>query len=588
MDFFRPGLNRLELCQIRATNTISVRVVQQLKYMNDRTNNALVAMPNLAVDAKEKSKDNTMRMIFTDFYNDADIGNDKLIAVPEISIDKLKKYQQRIAKCEIVSDEDATLQSIVNNYTKLITLHHLANAMIYKTLLSKNQLGYWRDLKGSTASKIIYGLQNLPWKAYAIVAKTCQRVRETSSELQSIRRLCRLAIDSFKDVALRSTGNIKGNFVVKNSGFRFFKVPLSTLDEEIRGKIDGLNSLLDNYYRDMGLILNSTSEDTNIVAEILRTSETDLSAQLDAIKAFDQDSSVVYNYFPPGFLGRYWPLLLLLINFGPSTTLSIWNNRQEIINWVKLHFLDTVIGFWNNWIVKPVGDMLSILRDDNHMTIASKESLHSDLHSLERMVHEYMKDNKVDVSPQEVHSAVSKGDLTMMMSQYENDIRTPYKSIIKGLLIRSILIQIQKTKVDGDLAINGIDRLIKLQQLLFGVLSISPSLFILYQANQALKNKSSLQADLDSRRMDCLRSFNLIEKLVNREQSEEKLISDGKLFMEIVNLMVMSKNLIPSKFMSDFQLDLNALTIASSDENQVPAKGMINRIWNMYSPYFRK
>ena len=39
---------------------------------------------------------------------------------------------------------------------------------------------------------------------------------------------------------------------------------------------------------------------------------------------------------------------------------------------------------------------------------------------------------------------------------------------IRGDLIRALLIQVQKTKVDVELAVSGIDALLKSQELVFG------------------------------------------------------------------------------------------------------------------------
>ncbi|RKP30973.1 NCA2-domain-containing protein [Metschnikowia bicuspidata] len=365
------------------------------------------------------------------------------------------------------------------------------------------------------------------------------------------------------------------------------KLVLGFISSDISGKIHGINNVLKGYYRDLGLILNNISEDSTVFNQILNDT-TDITSQLRAIKALDRDLSKTTLYAPPGLIARYWPILLLVVQFGPSTTMNAWANRREIAQWLKLNFFDTALGFWNNWIVKPIWEMLSILRNDDTITIASKESLQSDLDSLKRMLEDFIKDYQLNISQGEVHSTVAKGDLTMMMSQYEDEIRTPFKSIVKGLLIRSMLIQVQKMKVDGAIAINGIDKLLKLQQLLFGVLSISPSFFILYQGNKALRNKSSRQADLASKRIDCLRSLNQIEKLVNREKPQDKLVGDGKLFVEIVNLTLLAKSVIPSKLRSEFYSDLNELAVTSLDESIGPATGVINRIWNMYSPYFRE
>lgn len=589
MDFFRPGLDRLELRQIRATNTISSRILDHIKRLNVQTIHALISIPEskAAEDGATNSKHELVRKIFTEFYYDAEIGNEKLAKVPEVSIDRLITYQERLDGSGIVCEEDATLKSIIDHYTRMIALHHLANAIIHKTLMAKIQIRYWRDVKGSATAKLIYGVQSLPWKCVCVVSNVFQRAKKATNEPWSLHKLSNLFVSAFKEVLGKTAGGFHGNFVVKSSRLRVLKIALGSMDTEVKGKIDGVNTLLEGYYHDLGLILNNTDGDTNVIQQILDAEHLNLVEQLSAIQKLDNDSSKIYEFAPPNVFARYWPLLLLIINYGPSTTLNAWKNRQEIAEWVKLNFFDTVVGFWNNWIVKPIGDMLSILRNDDTMAIASKESLQLDLDSLERMVEDFVKDNGIDVSPEDVRSAVSKGDLTMMMSQYENDIRTPYRSIVRGLLVRSMLIQVQKTKVDGSLAINGIDKLLKLQQLLFGILSISPSLFIVYQANKALSNKSSLQADIESKRIDCLRSLNQIEKLVNRELSEDKLVGDGKLFVEIVNLTLLAKSVVPNKLRSDFHHDLNELAMASSDESLDHAGPIINRIWNMYSPYFR-
>ena len=82
------------------------------------------------------------------------------------------------------------------------------------------------------------------------------------------------------------------------------------------------------------------------------------------------------------------------------------------------------------------------------------------------------------------------------MSTYENEIKSPIKYLITGSLLRLILIQIQKGKVDGAMAINGIDKLLKSQQLLFAMVSISPSILILYQMYRLLTNSKEMAAVL--------------------------------------------------------------------------------------------
>lgn len=42
---------------------------------------------------------------------------------------------------------------------------------------------------------------------------------------------------------------------------------------------------------------------------------------------------------------------------------------------------------------------------------------------------------------------VQQGDLTLIYTHYENEIRSPIKNIVTGDLLRLMLIQIQKSKV---------------------------------------------------------------------------------------------------------------------------------------------
>lgn len=585
MDLIKPGLPKLVLRLVRTTNTISAKLVQQLKQLNDETNLYLLSVSS--TDGVDDVAPGSLENIFSKFYYAVGLDNDKVTHIPEISLATLKKYQKQLEKASNGSETHEALIQVVNRYSVLIAVHHLANSIIYKTIVSKSQLSYWTDLKLSTYSKLCYGIQTLPVRIYQFASACVRNTVVTAQEESRLRLLPSALWTSFCQIAAQMLSHVNVNFIMRSSRLRMLKVPLNFIDDEVKLKIETVLGHLDDYYEKLGLIINNLPVQRSLVQKILPGTDSDIISLLNSVETYAKDNGEAYKTAPPNFFVRYWPFLLVLVNYGPSTGTKIWTNRAEIVDWVKHNLLDTVVGFWNNWIVKPVAEMLAILRDDNTMTITSKESLRSDLESLDRMVLDFMRDNSVDVDPEQVRLAVSQGDLTMMMSQYEKEIKTPYKLIIKGLLIRSILIQVQKTKVDGAVAINGIDKLLKSQQLLFGVLSILPSLFIVYQGNKALHKDASLAPDVASRRIDCLKSMNHVEKLVNRETDDDKLVRDGKLFVEIVNLTLLSRDIVPKKLRSDFLRDLNELAMASTESSE-RASSAVNRIWNMYLPFFRK
>lgn len=186
----------------------------------------------------------------------------------------------------------------------------------------------------------------------------------------------------------------------------------------------------------------------------------------------------------PSRLVRYWlPAAALLVS--SSTILRILINRQDdIIAWIR-DFGATARDFWFNWVVDPVRKIVGTIRHDatSEIAIMSRDSLKADRDSLERMVVEFAIDNpeiavgSASISEHqigEIRSKVKEGDVTPVLRAYEKDLRRPVVGAIRGELVRSLLIQVQKTKVDLEVAISGIDALLKSQELVFGFVGLTP------------------------------------------------------------------------------------------------------------------
>ncbi|KAI5778932.1 ATP synthase regulation protein NCA2-domain-containing protein [Geopyxis carbonaria] len=190
----------------------------------------------------------------------------------------------------------------------------------------------------------------------------------------------------------------------------------------------------------------------------------------------------------PGVFTRYWlPATALLLS---STTIVriVVNSRQGIETWIK-ELRETTIDFWLNWVVEPLHKIVGIIRhkEDSEVALMSRKSLTADMDSLQRMVVDFAIDNPTSISnstslsPTEidlVRNNVREGDLTPVLKAYEHDLRSPFKGAVRGELIRALLIQIQKTKVDVEVAISGIDRLLKSQELVFGFVGVTPGVLI--------------------------------------------------------------------------------------------------------------
>lgn len=186
----------------------------------------------------------------------------------------------------------------------------------------------------------------------------------------------------------------------------------------------------------------------------------------------------------PSLIIRYWlPATALVLS--SSTILRILVNRRVgIMTWIRESGA-TVIDFWRNWVIDPIKKVIGTIRHDegSEVAIMNKRSLEGDRESLERMVVDFAVQNPESgplsgTQIEDLRQKVREGDVTPVLKAYEKDLQRPFRGALTGNLIRAFLIQIQKTKVDVEVAIGGIDSLLKSQELVFGFVGLTPGLLV--------------------------------------------------------------------------------------------------------------
>lgn len=238
----------------------------------------------------------------------------------------------------------------------------------------------------------------------------------------------------------------------------------------------------------------------------------------------------------PSRLVRYWlPVTVGILS--SSTILRILVNRKaEIVQWIQ-DLGTTTIDFWRNWVVEPTRKMIKTIRHDegSEVSIMSKRSLEGDRDSLERMVVDFAIDNPSNanadgsttrLSDSEISSLrtrVREGDLTPVLKAYEKDLASPFMGTVRGNLIRALLIQIQKTKVDVEVAIGGIDNLLKSQELVFAFIGLTPGLLISYSLATYLASSMSEKRGARAARRHgvMLRQLRNIDRILSNSQPTE-------------------------------------------------------------------
>lgn len=230
---------------------------------------------------------------------------------------------------------------------------------------------------------------------------------------------------------------------------------------------------------EQGLTVAGAATSLDVANQLLEIIQTALPTRAKSYSAFTA------QYGTPSKAQRYWPAALGLGVAARWAAVSAFQNRAAIMTWLRTQVFDTVLAFYENWIVAPLTKIYKTVRHDSNEQVAlmTRQSLEADMRSLERMVVAFAEatSSSSSVAPGDLEAirlSVQQGDISSVLIPYELQIQTPLKSAVTGQLVQALLIQIQKTKVDVEVAVSGIDKLLKSQELVFGVVAALPSLAV--------------------------------------------------------------------------------------------------------------
>jgi nuclear-control-of-ATPase protein 2 len=236
----------------------------------------------------------------------------------------------------------------------------------------------------------------------------------------------------------------------------------------------------------------------------------------------------------------------------------IWSSRSSLQSYIN-DAIGTIQGFWKGWVIEPIRGIVNTVRSGGmEGALISKEGLKSDLDSLERMVLSLCAE-KLKFPPEqleEIAQHTREGDLTPVLKLYENDMKRPIVSAVTGTFVRTVLIQVQKTKVDLDFALTGIDKLIRSQELTFAFVGLAPSLAIIYITTGWLRNvwrggRGRGKFGGTARRQQALFTMRRIERLLNEKDGSPDASShlsdtgEGLLFLSLISLRQYAVRYLP-------------------------------------------
>ncbi|GMM36819.1 Nca2 protein [Saccharomycopsis crataegensis] len=330
---------------------------------------------------------------------------------------------------------------------------------------------------------------------------------------------------------------------------------------------------------------SSGSLDFGVLSHAIPTFRTNFSKRINALAA-------------PQSIASHWPLIGFALLYGPSSAIQIFQSRYDIANWIRENLLQTIMKFYENWVAAPVLNIIATVRhdDSSQISITGKKSLTSDIESLERMIVGYLSKTNGGISTEQmaiIKQNVHDGDLTPFMVDYEQQIASPIRSLVAGDLLQSLLIQVQKVKVDGDLVISGIDKLLKSQELVFECIAVLPAglvlIWFLGTCREVAKRgwRGIWSPNKGKYREASRQNLNQLERLLILDTQEEKGTEDyysiGEMAIEVLLLQYNLDKIIPRNVKKYVDVDIGDL---SSREFDSKLKIMVvEKMWRNYNRY---
>lgn len=386
---------------------------------------------------------------------------------------------------------------------------HTVEHLLSSTVPVSSAVSYWDDvLHSGPMGLTLYMIQATPsWVARQVRQQA--RTRATgnwrplaSMELFQTPLFIKLRPKSYQElvyIANPGYAAVKRSIKDKRDQAKQIKRDIATrLGTLVNDSFKG-DSMLETVSRTAAVILKSLDDDPELLANQEQHSASSIEEtraqllQIAAILNSELGNQNARNQLKqcgkPSRLFRYWPAGVVAL-YG---LYKFVGNLPALIEWIQTTVFDTLQSFWENWIVSPLRNVYETVRHDDQAKIAlmSKQSLASDMSSLERMVIEFSHDyDRSNISDDIIRERVQSGDMSAVLIPYEKQIQTPISSLLRGQLVRSLLIQIQKTKVDVEVAMDGIDKLLQSQQLVFGLVAAIPAIAVTWFATKSLVNRS--------------------------------------------------------------------------------------------------
>ena len=215
------------------------------------------------------------------------------------------------------------------------------------------------------------------------------------------------------------------------------------------------------------------------------------SQMLNSIDEFEnQWKSKLHPFYRPTHIKRYFPYYLAGTMITLYTIYRIYSNRVQIVDSISSSY-ESLKFFANEHLIIPLKTIYSSTFESRSSAAAFDNAQINYTNSkkiLEGMLEEFGREHadalaQIDHLPteeflQNLTERASNEDMNIVMKYYQQEMNAPIRSALFGDLIKGILIQVQKVKVDGEGLAIQIDQIMRQNEINFSLLATIPAILL--------------------------------------------------------------------------------------------------------------
>jgi hypothetical protein len=178
----------------------------------------------------------------------------------------------------------------------------------------------------------------------------------------------------------------------------------------------------------------------------------------------------------PSHLSRNW----LRYVGGTLAIMWSWKEIRSRRTQIALFFervCDVARSFWWEHVISPLRMIYNEVFHSSYRTFMDPAAVQAERDALYRMVADFTREAYArlpEAERQQAERLAATGDLAPVMKIYEQQIRSPVVNMLAGDVIRALLIQVQKLKVDVEQEMVAVDSLVRSNELNLQVAAAVP------------------------------------------------------------------------------------------------------------------